>query len=119
MTLDSIIERLEKATGPNYELEREIQEALEPDRKIHVPRPYTASVDAAIALAGKVLPGWNFTLSSRQAYVHRPCADVASDAWIEDNNNSEYAEASGGTLPIALCLVILTALKAKQMGVGE
>lgn len=143
MTLDSIIERLEKADRPDRKLDIAIMNLLDPraddekhlvmgkllqskwgaygqmanrvDYYIEAPK-VTSSVDAAIELAEKVLPGWNFTLSSRQAYVRRPWADVASDAWIEDNNKSEYAEASGATLSIAMCIAIL---KAKQMGVGE
>lgn len=111
MTLDSIIERLEKATGPNYELEREIQDALEPDRKIHVPHRYTSSVDDALTLAEKVLPGWE-DCHGRLIWTHGLKGERIWTADIRYWRSS----ANHPVAAIALCLAIL---KAKQMGVGE
>lgn len=106
MTLSEIIERLGKATGPNYALEREIQDALEPDRKIHVPRPYTSSVDAAIALAEKVLPGEPVNMGWAQTPETRPWARVG--AW-------SAPDATGPTPALALTTAIVSALRDKEV----
>lgn len=88
MSLSALLERVEGATGPNFELERALFETFElpqitewfgspvtewfrmgagygfntADGARHLdcikPGPYTASVDAALALIGRVLPGW-------------------------------------------------------------
>lgn len=50
----TLIDRLSKLDGPDREVDREIHFAT--GRQLMIP-PYTASVDAAIALAERVLPG--------------------------------------------------------------
>lgn len=96
--------------------------------------PYTSSVDAAIALAEKVLPGWAWKVGT--------CC-VSDDAWVTPDFNSpihgdrlkrEFPDLKAGSVfdagvdidlrpsgrpAIALCIAVLSALKAKQMGVGE
>lgn len=80
MTITDIVARLEEAKGPNYAIEVEIFKLVHPEyagyvqgrgglihpqdgedvrvqSNVRAPN-YTASVDAAIALAGRVLPGW-------------------------------------------------------------
>jgi len=117
MTLDSIIERLEKAEGGD----REIDIAL----GIMFPKPtwatdgswfdkddftrypaYTSSVDAAIALAAKALPSCNWSIDKRD--------EGDPEAWYTVSLGEILVDAK--TPSIALCLAIL---KAKQMGVGE
>ena len=89
---------------------------------------YTTSVDAAISLAEKVLPGWAWKLGT--------CC-VSDDAWVTPDFNSpvhgerlkrEFPNLVAGSVfdagvdidlrpsgrpAIALCIAILTALKAK------
>lgn len=66
--MNTLIDRLSKLEGPDREVDAEIalqngwqvfpgDNWIGPEAKIVVP-DYTASVDAAIALAEKVLPGW-------------------------------------------------------------
>lgn len=99
MTLSEIIERLEKATGPNYAIELAIKTAFEPDR-VGIPS-YTASVDAAIALANRVLPRRSVMMGWRQTSETRPWARVG--LWPDP-------DATGATPAIALCLASLRAL---------
>lgn len=151
MTLDSIIERLEKAEGGDQELDFWISvRAYDPcdctDAELqadidsvgiegmHIDAAFTSSVDAAIALAEKVLPGWAWRVAT---------CSVSDDAWVlPDFNCPVHGERLKREVPIdidwadftdvdlrppgrpaiALCISILTAveaLKAKQMGVGE
>jgi hypothetical protein len=70
---------------------------------------YTTSVDAAISLAEKVLPGSRFLMGWGQTPDTLPWARVGK--W-------EEGDATGPTLAIALCLAILKA-KAQQQEGGE
>ena len=123
--LSDIIEKLEKAEAGSRELDYQVFRVFAESEGFNFWNPdwgheYTCSVDAAISLAEKVLPGWQYTLSStRSAHEdRRPWADVASDAWINDENETEWGDASAATLPMALCLAILKA-KAQQQEGGE
>lgn len=166
MTLDSIIERLEKAEGGDREIDAliwchfagvkysghnepygggpltQVSFTVPPKRARMVTgkghgsnplyqhaEPVTASVDAAISLAEKVLPGWAWKVGT--------CC-VSDDAWVTPDFNSpihgerlrkESPAIKAGSLfdtgididlrpsgrpAIALCIAVLTALKAKQ-----
>lgn len=60
--LSSLLSRVEEANGPNYALERDIALAFsEPDVQVVV-TPVTASLDAALSLCERVLPGWFETI---------------------------------------------------------
>lgn len=134
MTLSEIIERLEKADGRNRELDCYIWVAAKGgDARMHyisdssefvwergidgmwiraverfktVPA-FTSSVDAAIALAEKVLPGEPVNMGWAQTTETRPWARVG--IW-------SAPDATGLTPAIALVLAILSALRAKQEG---
>ena len=151
--LSDIIERLEKAEAGSHKLDEAIALSVVGMTKKNrlaefpshdpvweftdgrtsgsshaiVPR-YTTSVDAAISLAGKVLPGWAWKLGT--------CC-VSDDAWVTPDFNSpvhgerlkrEFPNLVAGSVfdagvdidlrpsgrpAIALCIAILTALKAK------
>lgn len=130
MTLSDLIARVEAATGPDRETDGMIwcaandYQFLEWDgdgcryRAVsdgwfdshHIPS-YTASLDAAIGLVERVLPGWVWNVSS------------TGTAWLMDpNNNEEFYDASGCetlpirpkkplTPPIALLLALLRSLQ--------
>lgn len=56
---NSLLNRLEAADGPDRELDAEIAMAFKGCRPpMKTIGRYTASLDAALALAGEVLPGW-------------------------------------------------------------
>jgi hypothetical protein len=138
MTLESIIERLEKAERGDRALDHGIHTLTNPPlrdglRFGNVPS-YTSSVDAAIDFVEGVLPGWAWKVGT--------CC-VSDDAWVTPDFNSpihgerlkrEFPNLKAGSIfdtgvdidlrpsgrpAIALCIAVLTALKAKQMGVGE
>lgn len=110
MTISSLIKRLEEATGPDRELDADLAIACDliSERewwstdylKFGLVPCYTASVDAAIALAERVLGpvGWN----------------------VQGNTNIFYSSVAGhtsrskATPAIALCIAVLRALEAKE-----
>ena len=137
--LDELIEKLEKAEGPNYRLEIDIFKLFNPeyaeyvegrgglvhvndgeDQRVlsNVRAPnYTASLDAAVALAERVLPGWSiFTCLGQTVWPDKPpCwADVGSREFQEDIDGHDQENSTGfaPTLPLALCLAILKAVRA-------
>lgn len=56
--IKDLLERVGKADGPNFDLEGAIARAFEPERLAHFRTApnYTYSLDAALALVGRVLP---------------------------------------------------------------
>lgn len=156
MTLSDLIAKLEAAGGPRSTLDLSIayvtgywpQDRIEKlsrnangeivtvwftdGPELGNPPNYTASVDAAISLAERVLPGWLWRLAT---------CSVSDDAWIIPDFNDpvhgerlkrEYPAAMRDPLEwfgtdvdlrppgrpaIALCIAILTAvLKSKETG---
>lgn len=109
-----LIERLEKATGPNFELEHQIAEAVYPHLRgfrqpgaagwvgpgwsRSAPPPYTASLGAITALIGEKLPDVNLKL-----YV-QPEKTMA-ELWY-----AEVHRAEAKTAPLALCVALLRTL---------
>lgn len=123
--LDELIEKLEKAEGPNYRLEIDIFKLFNPeyaeyvegrgglvhvndgeDQRVlsNVRAPnYTASLDAAVALAERVLPGWRWAVTSR------------GTAWCNTADlptPSIHLRADAATPALALCLATLKAVRA-------
>lgn len=77
---------------------------------------YTASLDAAVALAERVLPGWSiFTCLGQTVWPDKPpCwADVGSREFQDDIDGHDQENSTGfaPTLPLALCLAILKAVQ--------
>ena len=113
-TLSELIERLEKATGPDSHLDNDICEALMgwPEREWRsidymkaFGLPVTSSADAAIALADKVLPGEPVNMGWAQTPDTRPWARVG--IW-------SAPDATGPTPALALVTAILSALRSKE-----
>ena len=126
-----IIERLQKATGPNYALEVDVFKLVNPEyadysqgrgglihpqdgedvrvqSNVRAPN-YTASIDAAIALVEKILPqancyGFDKDPHGVTAYVSRN--NVSSGHWLK--------EADAPTAPLALLLALFRALDAQE-----
>jgi hypothetical protein len=135
MTITDLIEKLEKAEGPNYRLDIEIFKFFNPeyadyvegrgglvhvndgeDQRVlsNVRAPnYTASLDAAVALAESALPGW------RNSSIKTDDGEYAAYAWLPGADGpfrvETHAEHIKSSRAIALCLAILRA-KAAQGG---
>ena len=63
---------------------------------------YTASVDAVIALAERVLPGWTWTLWPNAAEIRHPTLRMIDEV------------GSGSNPAIALCIALLRAKEASK-----
>lgn len=81
-------------------------------------QPYTASVDAALALLERVLPGWAGMVSfgpseMQRADVWGPVKEIGE---AEDGTPVEMRDDGDGEAPtpaIALCIAVLRALEAQ------
>lgn len=113
--MTSLIERLEKATGPDRDLDCDIDSEWLQDRSDGLeaefsPFPaYTASLDAAIALVEHVLPGWGYDfVKPAKEGPGRPRATV----FLGDNLFAGEAP----TPPLALLLALMRAVQNKEGG---
>jgi hypothetical protein len=71
---------------------------------------YSASLDAALALCERVLPGWRWV-------VYGPDMDVRPHAWVSaDNFRDDEGQALGSTPALALVAAMLKALIAAKQG---
>lgn len=105
-----LIGKLEKLDGPSREVDRIIHAVTTPPlrgelRFGYVPI-YTASLDAAIALVERVLPGWSFMLDNRL----RPQAKLLPPGQI----SSADERSTGETIAIALLIALLKAKEAQD-----
>lgn len=127
----ALIERLDRAEGPSRELDADIYIALNIPKEragridrldgcvgwhpvdapyvsaIEVP-PYTSSIDAAVALAERVLPGCQINVTKFTANISRASL---GNQWLAAENHK--------TPPLALCLAILRALQSAARKGGE
>lgn len=122
--LSTLIERVEALTGPDREVDLDVAIAtgMVSDevskygphlRRIEARRvdPYTASLDAAVALVEQVLPGW-----SGDVDIGVPIADsgkVGARLFPPEPGWANYA-GEGLTSAIALVLAALRALHAQE-----
>jgi hypothetical protein len=117
MTSD-VIKRLEEAEVGSRELDREVWKAsgddvyfdtLPGDRSA----AYTRSLDAAVALVERVLPGINGNSHGYDKGLHWP----GVDAFVSRNNVESghwIVEAQHATsIPLALCIALLKAVEAQ------
>lgn len=110
----SLIERLEAAEGGSRDLDFEMHQAFPPkslDDALASGR-VTTSLDAALALAERVLPGWVWQLDVEPS---RAWAQGAAEPWPEGLVASDRggAYAGGDTPALALCIAILKAKETK------
>lgn len=122
--LAGLIERLEKLTGPDRDADYRIEKAVVrpdhfPDIKMWPPfmvgstfdksiPPYTASLDAAIALVEKCLPRCGYTTDHQPVYGKHHDASVFSEQVITIGNGR------GPTAAIALLLALLRAMQKEE-----
>ncbi|MHA6684439.1 hypothetical protein [Mesorhizobium sp. A556] len=136
MSIDELMERVRGLTGPDREVDAAIHRVLAGGAKDHwydfhgvwttdsTTPPITASLDAAVALVKRVLPGWGYRVAT--------CC-VSDDAWLfpdyncpihgerlklEVSEDIDWIEVTDidlrppGREPIALVLSLLAALQA-------
>jgi hypothetical protein len=127
-TLIALRERVVAATGPDRELDIQISRALGVEADWHGEldslgynhirgfcalgmQPLTASIDAALALVERVLPGcW----VEGALHPSRPSAIEVHSATVYDALGSE----TGNTPPLAILAALLSALIAKETARG-
>jgi hypothetical protein len=132
--LESLLERVKAASGPDRKLDFAIFKALgvlvpasaEPDDEDiwqlgdewcseSCPYPdqeYTADIDAALALVEHCLPGWHWSITG--PYLKR--RDYAAYLCLPHETSVDFPEADGraATPPLAILAALLTALIAKE-----
>lgn len=119
--LRGLLERVKAAEGPSYALECAIGRTLEGINPSHqTPPNYTASVDAALALVGRALPGWWVTSGlcslSGHASIGPDYNGPAAERLKADFPPSQFdhggfdADLSPGDGPHRQCYAILAAL---------
>ncbi|MCH4542968.1 hypothetical protein [Ochrobactrum sp. A-1] len=118
--ISEIITRLSKLDAPDREVDGEIWRYLmsgEPRGVLHGPIPeLTASIDAAIALAERVLLGWTFEHIG-QDYIRARGLDndVMPVGWtVEISDGAQTIQGQAPTLPLAICIAILRAKEASK-----
>lgn len=109
-----LIERLEKASGPDRALDNDIWALLDqplPDDPVDCPLHYTASIDAALTVipAGwwpdiELLPGANPTVT----LWNKGSRFYASPEFSVDNCNLD-GDWLGASAPIAICIAAIKA----------
>ena len=111
MTLSDLIKRVEQ-TGANYALECDIWRVLvgEGREPPAAPPAYTASVDAALALVERVLPGWQRIIGEHD----RVGQNVQWRATLIQPPGHGVVAAWAPTPALALVLALLRALQARE-----
>lgn len=120
MTIPELIEKLEKATAPDRELDADIAITLKMIAEREwwsvnylsgdmIPA-YTASIDAAVHLCERVLPGW------RNSSIKSGDNEFAAYIWADSNPWPPEAsvERVKSSRAIALCIAIFRALQPKE-----
>jgi hypothetical protein len=132
--LESLVARVEKATEGSREMDAEVHIACYGDGALDFGMPtgkggsrvefkyphpyvlarsphYTSSVDAAIALVEKMLPGCNWRIQRQQdrchAIINREHAEKHFDIWVDQ---------PGATPALALCGSLLRAIEEAGRG---
>ncbi len=115
MELKELLERLEKAKGPDRELDKALIQYDNRDDigvcwcpgvckipgKVCVAIPlYTSSIDAAVALVEQVLPGWDYGMGSK--------------GWGRVFNQERLVTECKRTIPLALCTALVKAKMAME-----
>ena len=110
-TLTALRERVIAAKGPDQKLDSAIWLKTSHQCKDHGIdgwTKYTASIDAALALVGRMLPGHGWSVGSDFARQGQPFATIGYDE--EDRRGSAFAH----TPPLAILAALLSALIAME-----
>lgn len=138
--LTALLERVRNATGPDRRLNIYLHVLLNNDGRLgdyasvdeyansaiqlgwNTPA-YTASVDAALALVERVLPGCGLAIDREPPAKGGAAAGAAVNGWIgedgPDGRAWEHFDATGPTFPLAILTALLLALTSNQEGNDE
>lgn len=116
MSIAELIKKLEALTGPDRGADEAILEAAGGKKRLgdwwighsfigRHPDRYTASIDAAVALAERALPGVELELTNLY--------NVAR-ATLHHETGPFYGSSAINSLPIAICLAVLRALPSGE-----
>lgn len=110
MELNELLERLEKAEGPDFDLDVDIQKTFFGEKDwLELCRSYTSSLDAAVALCEQVLPGWEWTIDrARSCTLEPPGYDFRLGKGLISED--------GATPALALCTALVRALMETKDG---
>jgi hypothetical protein len=130
--LEGLLERVKEASGPDREIDREIQKALDigptsftQDEFNHWPLRVTKNVDAALALVERVLPGFvvysfgngdlDLRYSDIRAFTNWRCGLAPVGFSIKENPSSilQWSSVHAATAPLAILSALLSALIAQ------
>lgn len=134
--IGELLERVKAATGPDRKLDRAIglsvgglksveefgmagnwwERFTEGGLTVGLP-PYTASIDAALALVERVLPGWvvsDLSQNSRHAGDPWGCELALYFGSEPSKNRSAFSGWDFPTAPLAILTALLSALTALQ-----
>lgn len=120
LTLTALIESLENADGPSEQLDVLIENATgtakfkrehdgigDFDHVRADVKPLTASIDAAVALATRLLPGWSWT-------VYSACGPHGPRSVLVNPDRREQVGQSAASPALSLCAATLRALSAQE-----
>lgn len=120
--LQSLLERLEKATGPDREIDQDIEDIVRlgiapRDKPLPFCPKYTSSLDAALSLVERVLPPLP-TADHKHSEIRLQIADGDTNAVIDRDTFSGEAVtiASAATPALALCLALVRAKLEDEKG---
>lgn len=128
----SLLERVTAAAGPDRVLDLDLALALVPDVVVlrrndddtanepHTYWEYTTSIDAALALVERMLPGWKWQFYSEGVYgaggIVASLMEPAFAALSRKGRPYRHAEGTGPTLAIA---ILIAALRSLSQGAGH
>lgn len=115
--IDALLERVKAATGPDRELDDAILKSLNihswagrmsyPELPMWVdfgPSNITGSIDAALALTQRVLPGWHWSIYDTDGRGRKNCQVETPD------HQGEPFDGVATTAPLAIIAATLSAL---------
>ncbi len=110
--LRALAERLEKATGPDRELDRVLHYELSDvdglELVFGVP-DYTSSIDAAMALVDRLLPRWGMSLWRAKSWGEGWCPTIQESA-----GRSQFRAEGSPTAALAILRALVAALIDKE-----
>lgn len=116
-SLSELLGFVEAATGPDRPLDRLLWEAL--DERWVSPVPfYTASIDAAVALVEKRLPGWSW--EARRSGFGSPAMVTIWNPMQQPMPGYDFrASNEVGSVPLAILAALLRSELSRSLTKGE